>query len=34
MSPHFGNVDCAKVEQYCGGNLTHAWPATDTLLSK
>ena len=27
-------ADCAKVEQYCGGNLTPAWPATDTLLSK
>jgi hypothetical protein len=29
-----GDVDCAKVEQYCGGNLTPAWPATDTLLAK
>jgi hypothetical protein len=29
-----GVVDCAKVEQYCGGNLTPAWPATDTLLAK
>ena len=29
-----GNVDCAKVEQYCGGNLTRAWPAMDTLLAK
>ena len=33
MSP-CGNVDCASVEQYCGGNLTPAWPAADTVLAK
>src|SRR5689334_20035842 len=33
MSP-CGNVDCASVEQYCGGNLTRAWPAADTVLAK
>lgn len=26
-----GAVDCASVEQYCGGNLTPAWPAADSL---
>ena len=30
----FGSVDCASVEQYCGGNLTPAWPAADTVLAK
>jgi len=29
-----GDVDCASVEQYCGGNLTPPWPATDSVLSK
>jgi len=29
-----GSVDCASVEQYCGGNLTRAWPAADTVLAK
>ena len=29
-----GSVDCASLEQYCGGNLTPAWPATDTVLAK
>ncbi len=29
-----GDVDCASLEQYCGGNLTPAWPATDSVLSK
>jgi hypothetical protein len=24
MSPHSANIDATKVEQYCGGNLTHA----------
>ena len=33
VSP-FGSVDCASVEQYCGGNLTRAWPAADTVLAK
>jgi hypothetical protein len=27
-------VDCVTVEQYCGGNLTPAWPPTDSVLSK
>ena len=29
-----GDVDCASLEQYCGGNLTPAWPAADSVLSK
>ncbi len=29
-----GGVDCASVEQYCGGNLTPAWPQADSVLSK
>jgi hypothetical protein len=29
-----GDVDCASVEQYCGGNLTPRWPAADTVLAK
>jgi alkylhydroperoxidase family enzyme len=29
-----GGVDCATVEQYCGGNLTPAWPPADSVLSK
>ena len=33
MSP-YGNVDCASVEQYCGGNLTPARPRADSLLAK
>jgi hypothetical protein len=28
------DVDCATLEQYCGGNLTRRWPATDSVLSK
>jgi hypothetical protein len=29
-----GDVDCASLEQYCGGNLTPAWPPADSVLSK
>lgn len=29
-----GDTDCLRVEQYCGGNLTRAWPAADSVLSK
>jgi hypothetical protein len=29
-----GEVDCASVEQYCGGNLTPAWPRADSVLAK
>ena len=29
-----GEVDCASVEQYCGGNLTPPWPQADGLLAK
>ncbi len=29
-----GGVDCASVEQYCGGNLTPPWPPADSVLSK
>jgi hypothetical protein len=29
-----GGVDCASVEQYCGGNLTPAWPPADSVLAK
>ncbi len=34
LSPHSANVDCASVEQYCGGNLTPAWPPADSVLAK
>ena len=27
-------VDCVTVEQYCGGNLTPAWPPADSVLAK
>jgi hypothetical protein len=26
MSPHSANIDCAKVEQQCGGILAHVQP--------
>src|SRR5580692_1476813 len=29
-----GEVDCASLEQYCGGNLTPAWPPADSVLAK
>ena len=29
-----GEVDCAKVEQYCGGNLTPACRRADSVLAK
>src|SRR5580700_4791958 len=33
-SPHSANIDCAKVEHYCGGNLTRPCRGTDTVWAK
>jgi hypothetical protein len=33
-SPHSANIDCASVEQYCGGNLTQECRRTDSVLAK
>src|SRR5215469_2622507 len=34
MSPHSANVDCVRVEQYCGGNLTRTCRGTETVWAK
>jgi len=34
LSPHSANIDRAKVEQHCGGNLSHAQPDFARAMTK